>query len=105
MKCQSTFMNLKYIKNGVTVLWFGDLENTFMEKIKDEIELPKADIIFAPHHGRSSGKILSKWLTSIKPKMILIGEAPSKKLIICQDIILLLRIQQIILYLIVAQGL
>lgn len=84
MKCQSTFMNLKYIKysveNGVTVLRFGDLENTFMEKIKDEIELPKADIIFAPHHGRSSGKIPSKWLTSIKPKMIVIGEAPSEKI-------------------------
>lgn len=49
---------IKYsLNNGVTVLWFGDLENTFMEKIKDLIELPKADIIFAPHHGRSSGKI------------------------------------------------
>ena len=55
---------IKYsLNNGVTVLWFGDLENTFMEKIKDLIELPKADIIFAPHHGRSSGKIPINYLS------------------------------------------
>ena len=49
---------IKYsLQDGVTVLWFGDLENSFTEKIKDKIKLPKADIIFAPHHGRSSGKL------------------------------------------------
>ena len=72
---------IKYsLNNGVTVLWFGDLENTFMEKIKDLIELPKADIIFAPHHGRSSGKIPKEWMESIDPKMVVIGEAPSEKI-------------------------
>ena len=60
---------IKYsLQNGATVLWFGDLENNFMEKIKDEIELPKADIIFAPHHGRSSGKIPKEWLDAIETK-------------------------------------
>ena len=72
---------IKYsLQNGVMVLWFGDLENDFMEKIKDEIELPKADIIFAPHHGRSSGKIPREWLDAIEPKIIVIGEAPSEKI-------------------------
>lgn len=72
---------IKYsLQNGATVLWFGDLENNFMEKIKDEIELPKADIIFAPHHGRSSGKIPKEWLDAIEPKIIVIGEAPSEKI-------------------------
>lgn len=72
---------IKYSLNkGVTVLWFGDLENTFMEKIKDLIELPKADIIFAPHHGRSGGKIPKEWMESIDPKMVVIGEAPSEKI-------------------------
>lgn len=72
---------IKYsLNNGVTVLWFGDLENTFMEKIKDLIELPKADIIFAPHHGRSSGKIPKEWMESIDPKIVVIGEAPSEKI-------------------------
>lgn len=72
---------IKYsLQNGATVLWFGDLENDFMEKIKDEIELPKADIIFAPHHGRSSGKIPKEWLDAIEPKIIVIGETPSEKI-------------------------
>lgn len=72
---------IKYsLKNGVTVLWFGDLENKFMEKIKNSIELPKADIIFAPHHGRSSGKIPKEWMESIDPKIVVIGEAPSEKI-------------------------
>ena len=72
---------IKYsLNNGVTVLWFGDLENSFTEKIKDEIELPEADIIFAPHHGRSSGKIPKEWMDSINPKIVIIGEAPSDKI-------------------------
>ena len=72
---------IKYsLSNGVTVLWFGDLENSFMEKIKDTVELPEADIIFAPHHGRSSGKIPKEWMESISPKIVIIGEAPSEKI-------------------------
>ena len=72
---------IKYsLSNGVTVLWFGDLENSFMEKIKDTVELSKADIIFAPHHGRSSGKIPKEWMESISPKIVIIGEAPSEKI-------------------------
>lgn len=68
------------LQDGVTVLWFGDLENSFTEKIKDTIELPKADIIFAPHHGRSSGKLPKEWMDSIDPKLVVIGEAPSNQI-------------------------
>lgn len=68
------------LENGVTVLWFGDLETSFMEKIKDEIELPEADIVFAPHHGRSSGTIPKEWMESINPKIVIIGEAPSEQI-------------------------
>ena len=72
---------IKYsLQDGVTVLWFGDLEEEFMEKIKDVIKLPKADIIFAPHHGRSSGKIPKEWMEDIDPKIVVIGEAPSDKI-------------------------
>ena len=72
---------IKYsLNNGATILWFGDLENSFTEKIKDEIELPEADIIFAPHHGRSSGKLPKEWMESINPKIVIIGEAPSDKI-------------------------
>ena len=70
---------IKYsLENGVNVLWFGDLENCFMDKIKDEITLPQADIIFAPHHGRDSGRLPNQWLKNINPKLIVIGEAPSE---------------------------
>lgn len=72
---------IKYsLNNGITALWFGDLENTFMEKIKDEIIMPEADLIFAPHHGRNSGKIPKEWMESINPKIVIIGEAPSEQL-------------------------
>lgn len=62
------------------VLWMGDLETDFMEAIKPDISLPKATIIFAPHHGRESGKIPQDWLDELQPKLIIIGEAPSQHL-------------------------
>ena len=72
---------IKYaLESGVRVLWFGDLETDFMETIIDDVSLPKADIVFAPHHGRNSGKIPSKWLSDISPTVIIIGEADSTDL-------------------------
>ena len=68
------------LNDGVTMAWFGDLETEFMEKIADEISWPSVDIVFAPHHGRDSGKIPVSILEEVKPKMIVIGEAPSKHL-------------------------
>ena len=72
---------IKYsLENGVKILWFGDLEKDFMEDIKDDLEIEEADIIFAPHHGRYSGKIPNEILEKINPKLIVIGEAPSSNL-------------------------
>jgi beta-lactamase superfamily II metal-dependent hydrolase len=72
---------LRYkLNDGPIMLWMGDLESDFMEDIKDEITLDRADILFAPHHGRSSGKVPSEWLDQIDPKIIVIGEAPSEHL-------------------------
>lgn len=68
------------LENGVDVLWFGDIEKDFLEKIIDDVNLPKADIIFAPHHGRDSGKIPKNILDEINPKIIVIGEAESNNL-------------------------
>lgn len=68
------------VNNGVKAIWLGDMENVFLEKIKDEIDWPEVDILFAPHHGRESGKISSDVLKKLKPQVIVIGEAPSKNL-------------------------
>ena len=68
------------LEDGVKMAWFGDLETEFMEKIKDEISWPHVDILFAPHHGRDSGKIPMSILEEMAPKIVVIGEAPSKNL-------------------------
>ena len=68
------------LKKGVTALWMGDLETDFMEAIKDETNLPKVDLLFAPHHGRKSGRVPKGWLDDMAPKIIIVGEAPSADL-------------------------
>ena len=68
------------LKKGVDMAWFGDLETDFMYKIKDEITWPDVDILFAPHHGRESGKIPKPILEEMAPQIVVIGEAPSKNL-------------------------
>ena len=66
------------LNNNITAYWFGDLDTDFMYNIKDKVDWVKADIVFAPHHGRSSGRIPNEILEKIKPKIIIIGEAPSE---------------------------
>lgn len=68
------------LREGVEMAWFGDLETDFMDKIKDEIYWPNVDILFAPHHGRDSGKIPKSILEEMDPKIVVIGEAPSENL-------------------------
>ena len=68
------------INDGATFCWFGDLETSFMENIHEEIELRSSAIIFAPHHGRKSGRLPQSWLDDLKPKIIVVGEAPSEHL-------------------------
>ena len=68
------------LNNNITAYWFGDLETDFMNNIKDKVDWIKADIVFASHHGRSSGRIPNEILEKIKPKIIIIGEAPSENL-------------------------
>lgn len=68
------------IQNSATIVWMGDVETDFMNNIEDDLRLPKADILFAPHHGRRTGKIPKSILDIIKPKIIVIGEADSEYL-------------------------
>ena len=68
------------LQDGVNMAWLGDLETNFMENIEGEILWPSVDILFAPHHGRESGKIPNSILRTMDPKIIIIGEAPSNNL-------------------------
>ena len=68
------------VSDGATLAWFGDLESDFMESIQDEVDWPDVDIIFAPHHGRDSGKIPNGILETMNPQIMIIGEAPSANL-------------------------
>ena len=58
----------------------GDLETDFMEKIEHEVEWPEVDILFAPHHGRDTGRVPQSILSRINPSIIVIGEAPTEHL-------------------------
>jgi beta-lactamase superfamily II metal-dependent hydrolase len=70
---------LRYaLEGGASVMWMGDLETPFMETIQDEIDLPKTNILFMPHHGRKSGKLPQKWIDQIDPDVLIKGEAHSK---------------------------
>lgn len=72
---------IKYsLAGGATFLWMGDLESDFMENIAEDISLPAVDILFAPHHGRESGKVPEALLAAMSPRIVVIGEAPSKDL-------------------------
>lgn len=68
------------VQNGPTMLWMGDLETDFMEKLEGKVDIPEVDILFAPHHGRNSGKVPRPWLDIMDPGLIVIGEAPSEYL-------------------------
>lgn len=68
------------LNGGATVLWMGDLEAEFMEAVEGALDLSAVDILFAPHHGRDSGKIPEPLLDKLNPKIIVIGEAPSEHL-------------------------
>ena len=68
------------LDRGVIMMWMGDMEHDFLEKIKETISWKEIDILFAPHHGRASGKVSSDVLKKLNPKLIVIGEAPSEHL-------------------------
>lgn len=68
------------LEEGVRALWLGDMENDYMVAIEGDIELSPVDILFAPHHGRKSGRVPKTWLDKLEPRLIVVGEAPSDEL-------------------------
>ena len=68
------------VESSASFMWIGDLETQFMEDIIDDIDLSETTVVFAPHHGRKSGKLPDSWLAKLKPKIVIIGEAESRHL-------------------------
>lgn len=73
------------LENGVKAMWMGDIEHNFLEKVKNSIVWEKVNIIFAPHHGRRSGRIPTEVLKKINPYVIVIGEADSEEIYYYSD--------------------
>lgn len=68
------------INEGARFMWMGDLETSIQKEMADKVNWPKVDILFAPHHGRKSGRVPKEILEIISPKLIVVGEAPSDEL-------------------------
>jgi beta-lactamase superfamily II metal-dependent hydrolase len=74
---------VKYSREGMkrtVAIWMGDLETDFLENIESAVGLPKVSLLFAPHHGRDSGKVPATMLETMSPQIVIIGEAPSEHL-------------------------
>ena len=67
-------------KEGAHITWMGDLETDFMESISSDFKPEHSHVLFAPHHGRKSGRVPKAWLKRINPTVIVVGEAPSSDL-------------------------
>ena len=65
---------------GAKFMWMGDLESDFLNSVKECIDFEKVNVLFAPHHGRESGKVPKDILKKLDPDVIIIGEAPSKNI-------------------------
>lgn len=68
------------LENGVRAIWMGDLESEFMLKIEEDVSIDEVDILFAPHHGRSSGRPPASWMEKMNPGLVVVGEADSDDL-------------------------
>lgn len=67
-------------RSSAYFMWMGDLETDYLESIKNDVEFEPVDVLFAPHHGRESGRIPKDILEVLDPKIIVIGEAPSNNI-------------------------
>lgn len=68
------------INGGAKYMWMGDLETglqtAYYETFKSSI--PHVNILFQPHHGRTTGAVPDELLKLLKPQLIIIGNAPSE---------------------------
>lgn len=68
------------IENSASFIWMGDLESEMQKEFLSYVEVPSTTVVFAPHHGRKSGRVPHELLRRLSPKIIVVGEAPSEDL-------------------------
>jgi beta-lactamase superfamily II metal-dependent hydrolase len=68
---------ISYSFGNMKFLWLGDLDSDFTELIMDHIDINNVTVLFAPHHGRKSGRLCNDLLKQFNPKIVIIGEAPA----------------------------
>ena len=70
------------VYNSATFMWMGDLKDNMQQEYynNNKNQIPKVDILFAPHHGRESDKVPKELLDKLDPEIIVIGDAPSDNL-------------------------
>lgn len=68
--------------DGASFMWMGDLMEDMQKEYykKEKANIPHADILFHPHHGRTTSKVPSELLDAIDPQLIVIGNAPADTL-------------------------
>ena len=67
-------------QDSATFMWMGDLETDMQTEFYEQYKsmIPKVNILFAPHHGRESGKVPTELLNALDPEIIVIGDAPAE---------------------------
>lgn len=65
---------------GGSYLWMGDMETGMQEEFfrVKRTSIKPVDVLFQPHHGRSSGKVPAGLLKALAPRIIVVGNAPAK---------------------------
>lgn len=71
---------VKYLVGKFSFLWMGDMETDMQEEFDKKVTNTHKTIVFASHHGRKSGHIPSSLMDKLKPKLVIVGEAPSDEL-------------------------
>lgn len=71
---------IKYQSNGFSFMWFGDMLSDMLTEFDTQVANTATTVLFAPHHSRKSGRIPKTLLDKLKPKLIIVGEAPSEDL-------------------------
>ena len=70
--------------NSAVAVWMGEVETGYVERIKDKVDWPNVDILFAPHDGRDTAKLAESVLKGRAAEGGVMGEGQSEELNYCR---------------------